>query len=195
MPTIALFGINIAFAFTAWAVVTALYIWPALRARPRIEALRPLLVLNAFRFGGLSFLMPGVVSPDLPIAFARDAAFGDIIAAVLALLSLAALRTKAGIVVVWLFNIWGTLDLLNAFYQAQRCRVAARSTRRRLFHSNRIRAAAIHYAWADIRNFAARRARTDRAPPGDGASRCMSELVPIASWPPAARIRPPSAFG
>jgi hypothetical protein len=118
MPTIALFGINIAFAFAAWAVVTALYIWPALCARPRIEALRPLLVLNAFRFGGLSFLMPGVVSPDLPIAFARDAAFGDIIAAVLALLSLAALRTKAGIVVVWLFNIWGTLDLFNAFYQA-----------------------------------------------------------------------------
>ena len=34
MPTIALFGINIAFAFTAWAVVTALYIWPhCVRAR------------------------------------------------------------------------------------------------------------------------------------------------------------------
>jgi hypothetical protein len=118
MPTIALFGINIAFAFTAWAVVTALYIWPALRARPRIEALRPLLVLHAFRFGGLAFLVPGVVSPDLPAAFAHDAAFGDIIAAILALLSLATLRSKVGILLVWVFNIWGSLDLLNAFYQA-----------------------------------------------------------------------------
>jgi hypothetical protein len=118
MPTIALFGINIAFAFTAWAVVTALYIWPALRARPRIEALRPLLVLHAFRFGGLAFLVPGVVSPDLPAAFAHDAALGDIIAAILALLSLATLRSKVGIFLVWVFNIWGSLDLLNAFYQA-----------------------------------------------------------------------------
>ncbi|MGC1359089.1 MAG: hypothetical protein WA851_25485 [Xanthobacteraceae bacterium] len=117
MPTIALFGINIAFAFTAWAVVTALYIWPQLRTRPRIEALRPLLVLNAFRFGGLAFLVPGVVSPDLPIAFARDAAFGDIIAAILALLSLATLHSRVGIFLVWVFNVWGTLDLLNAFYQ------------------------------------------------------------------------------
>jgi hypothetical protein len=118
MPTIALFGINIAFAVTAWAVVTALYIWPALRARPRIEALRSLLVLHAFRFGGLAFLVPGVVSPDLPAAFAHDAALGDIIAAILALLSLATLRSKVGIFLVWVFNIWGSLDLLNAFYQA-----------------------------------------------------------------------------
>src|ERR1700733_11137234 len=118
MPTIGLFGINIAFAFTAWAVVTVLYIWPQLRARPRIEALRPLLVLNTFRFGGLAFLVPGVVSPDLPVTFARDAAFGDIIAAGLALLTLAALRSKTAIFLVWVFNIWGALDLLNAFYQA-----------------------------------------------------------------------------
>jgi hypothetical protein len=118
MPIIALFGINIAFAFIAWAVLTALYIWPELRTRPRIEAFRPLLVLNTFRFGGLAFLVPGVVSPDLPVTFARDAAFGDIIAAVLALLGLAALRSKTAIFLVWVFNIWGTLDLLNAFYQA-----------------------------------------------------------------------------
>ena len=40
------------------------------------------------------------------------------IAAALALLSLLSLRHKVGIVVVWIFNIWGTADLLNAFYQA-----------------------------------------------------------------------------
>jgi hypothetical protein len=118
MPVIALFGTNIVFSFVAWGVLTALYIWPQLRARPRHEALRPLLVLNAFRFGGLAFLVPGVVSPDLPVTFARDAAFGDIIAAVLALLALATLRNKVGIFLVWAFNIWGSLDLLNAFYQA-----------------------------------------------------------------------------
>jgi hypothetical protein len=105
-------------ASSPWGVVAALYIWPELRRRPRVGALRPLLVLHGFRFAGLAFLVPGVVSPDLPTAFARDAAYGDLIAAILALLALATLHSKVGIVVVWVFNIWGSLDLLNAFYQA-----------------------------------------------------------------------------
>jgi hypothetical protein len=55
----------------AWAAVTARYIWPALRHQQRTEALRPLLILHSFRFLGLAFLVPGVVAPDLPYAFAR----------------------------------------------------------------------------------------------------------------------------
>jgi hypothetical protein len=114
----ALFGLSVAFGFVAWAVVAALYIWPELQNRSRIDALRPLLVLHSFRFIGLVFLVPGVVSPDLPAAFARGAAYGDIVAASLALLALATLRSKWGIAAVWVFNIWGSFDLLNAFYQA-----------------------------------------------------------------------------
>ena len=113
-----LFGTSVAFGFIAWAVVATLYIWPQLRTRSRIDALRPLLVLHAFRFIGLSFLVPGVVSPDLPIAFARDAAYGDIVAAILALATLATLRSGVGIALAWAFNLWGSFDLLNAFYQA-----------------------------------------------------------------------------
>src|SRR6516165_6669236 len=97
MPVQALFGLSTVFGFIAWAVVTAHYIWPQLHNRPRIEALRPLLMLHSFRFVGMSFLIPGVVSPDLPSVFAVAAGYGDIIAAVLALLALAALRTKIGI--------------------------------------------------------------------------------------------------
>jgi hypothetical protein len=89
-----------------------------LQSRSRFEALRMLLVLHTFRFEGLSFLVPGIVSPDLPIAFAHDAAYGDLTAAILALLALASLRSAWGVAVVWLFNIWGSIDLLNAFYQA-----------------------------------------------------------------------------
>src|SRR5262249_51876191 len=99
-----LFGISVAFGFVAWGVVTAL---PQLQARSRIEALRPLLALHGFRFIGLSFLVPGAVSADLPAAFARDAAYGDMIAAILALLALAALPSKVGIALVWIFNVWG----------------------------------------------------------------------------------------
>jgi hypothetical protein len=82
-----------------------------------MEALRAILVLHSFRFMGLAFLVPGVVSPDLPSSFANPVAYGDFIAALLALLSLALLPRPAGIVTAWVFNVWGAADLLNAFYQ------------------------------------------------------------------------------
>jgi hypothetical protein len=112
------FFVSIAFAFIAWGIVAKRYIWPTLRGRQRTEALRPLLILHSFRFEGLAFLVPGVVSPDLPSAFAHSAAYGDIIAATLALLSLASLPRRGGVVIAWIFNLWGSADLLNAFYHA-----------------------------------------------------------------------------
>jgi hypothetical protein len=112
------FFMSIAFSFIVWGTVTTRYIWPGLRLRERADALRPLLILHSFRFVGLAFLVPGVVSPDLPPAFAYPAAYGDIIAAILALLSLSLLPTAAGVAVAWIFSFWGSVDLLNAFYQA-----------------------------------------------------------------------------
>jgi hypothetical protein len=58
------------------------------------------------------------VSPDLPSAFAHSAAYGDIIAAALALLALLSLPGGPGVLITWIFNVWGSVDLLNAFYQA-----------------------------------------------------------------------------
>jgi len=116
-PQLAFFG-SIAFSVMAWGIVAARFIWPALRLRQRSEALRPLLTLHCFRFLGLAFLVPGVVSPDLPRAFATAAAFGDIAAAGLALLSLLSLESAPGVLVAWTFNVWGSVDLVNAFYQA-----------------------------------------------------------------------------
>ena len=112
------FFASIAFSVIAWGIVTTRYIWPRLRLLPRSEALQPLLILHSFRFIGLAFLVPGVVSPDLPSAFAHSAAYGDIVAAMLALLSLVSLRRGFGVVIAWIFNLWGSADLLNAFYQA-----------------------------------------------------------------------------
>ena len=113
------FFVSIGFSLIAWGIVAARYVWPALRHRSYVEALRPLLVLHSFRFVGLAFLVSGVVSPDLPHAFANSAAFGDLVAATLALLSLMTLRAGvAGLVIAWIFNLWGSADLLNAFYQA-----------------------------------------------------------------------------
>ena len=112
------FFVSIAFSFIAWGIVAARYIWSELRLRSRAEALRPLLILHSFRFIGLAFLVPGVVSPDLPPTFAHPAAYGDTVAAILALLSLLLLPSAVGIAVTWVFSIWGSADILNAFYQA-----------------------------------------------------------------------------
>src|SRR5215467_2377385 len=112
------FFVSIAFSVIAWGVVAARYIWPELRLRSQAEALRPLLILHSFRFIGLAFLVPGVVSPGLPSAFANSAAYGDVIAAILAVLALIMLPGRSGVVMAWIFNVWGTADLFNAFYQA-----------------------------------------------------------------------------
>jgi hypothetical protein len=118
MPQQMWFFVSIAFSLIAWGIVTARYIWPELRHRERAEALRPLLILHIFRFIGLAFLVPGVVSPGLPPAFAHPAGYGDMIAAILALLSLLLLPGTAGVAATWIFSVWGSADILNAFYQA-----------------------------------------------------------------------------
>ncbi|ACL66402.1 conserved hypothetical protein [Anaeromyxobacter dehalogenans 2CP-1] len=114
------FFASIAFSIVAWSMVGTRYIWPALRHRSRAEALRPLLALHGFRFLGMAFLVPGVVSPDLPAAFAHPAAYGDLVAAALAVLALSLLPRAPGVVIAWVFNVWGLADLVNAFYQAAR---------------------------------------------------------------------------
>ena len=120
-----LFFLSIAFSLAVWGVVTGRYIWPALRDRTAADALRPILALHSFRFIGLAFLVPGVVGADLPSVFAHAAAYGDVLAAALALLSLLLLPSAAGVTLAWIFSIWGTADLLDAFYQANRAGLLA----------------------------------------------------------------------
>ena len=59
MEAQAIFGISVLFGVVVWGLISARYIWPTLRLRPRLEALRPLLLLHAFRYMGLAFLVPG----------------------------------------------------------------------------------------------------------------------------------------
>ncbi len=119
MDSLGLFGISVAVSTVCAAILGASYLWPKLRVLDRTEALKPLLLVHGFRFIGLAFLIPGVVSPELPAAFARPAAYGDLLAAVLALLAFGLLsgRITGALAVVWVFNIWGAVDLVFAIYQ------------------------------------------------------------------------------
>jgi len=108
--------VSYAVAFAAFGLTGRWYLWPYLRDRAPRTALTPLLLYASFRVNGLMFLMPGLVSSQLPKVFAKPTAYGDLTAALLALLALWPLRAEktAAIPMVWLFNIVGLLDLVYA---------------------------------------------------------------------------------
>jgi hypothetical protein len=108
--------ISYAVAFLVFGLIAKWYLWPAIKDRAPKIALTPLLLYACLRVNGLMFLMPGLVSRELPRAFAVPTAYGDLTAAVLALLAILCLRTENTLAVpmVWLFNIEGLLDLIYA---------------------------------------------------------------------------------
>jgi hypothetical protein len=75
---------------------------------------------SQIRHLGMVFLVPTVVGGALPPEFAVPAAYGDLLAALLALLAIVALRARwpIALALVWLFSAVGTLDLLNASSRA-----------------------------------------------------------------------------
>jgi len=123
MNVFALFGLSTLMSLVSSGVIAQLYAWPRLRMMNRDQALLVLVAPHMFlRFIGLSVLVPGVVSPSLPAAFAVPAAYGDFVAGILAVAATVALsrRTSWARVLVWLFNIWGAADLLLAIVQGLR---------------------------------------------------------------------------
>lgn len=122
MNALALFGASILASLVSSFVAVRFFVWPRLQNMEPNRALTALVAPHMFfRFLGLSFLVPGVVSPMLPAGFAIPAAFGDSIAGILAIVATTGLvnRRSWANASVWLFNLWGTADFLFAFYQAQ----------------------------------------------------------------------------
>src|SRR6516225_7798082 len=119
MTVVGLFGLSVLMSFLAFGIVTRLYIWPRVDVAAREDAIAALAAPHMFRFVGLSFLVPGVVSPNLSPDFAQPAAYGDLGATVLAVLTVLALSARLSWAnpIVWVFNLWGSVDLLNALYQ------------------------------------------------------------------------------
>lgn len=104
-------------------VIARFYAWPWLSTMDRRRALSVLVAPHMFlRFIGLSFLVPGVVSASLPAAFAAPAAYGDLVAGILAICAVIGLGRVASwsIPAVWIFNIWGAGDLLFAILEGVR---------------------------------------------------------------------------
>jgi len=119
MNSLAIFLLSILFGYIGFGLLARWYVMPWLTMVSRERALSALLVPHLFRYVGLAFLVPGVTSSQLPAAFAQPVAYGDVAAVVLALAALISLRSQRrfALSLVWLFNVAGTLDFLNAYFQ------------------------------------------------------------------------------
>jgi hypothetical protein len=119
MSTETLFRIHLVSGYAAWLLCFGAYILPWLRSMDAVAAQRAIATLHSFRFFGLVFLLPGVVSPELPAGFAVFAAWGDFATGVLAMLALLTIRIRP---LFWLFviafNLTGTVDLIVDYYDA-----------------------------------------------------------------------------
>ncbi|MBO0701146.1 MAG: hypothetical protein J2P46_22305 [Zavarzinella sp.] len=111
--------------FVFWAAAR-IYVLPRLAEWRPQAVLLPILVLHALRHLGLMFLAPGATEPGMPPEFAYPAAFGDLLAALLALAAIPAVHANspAARPLVWLFNVVGTLDLILAITLATIYRAA-----------------------------------------------------------------------
>lgn len=112
----AIFGLQLVLSLIAWTVVLKIILLPRLKTKPRSEILIWLTLPHIFRHIGMVFLVPGIVDESLPETFANAAAYGDLLAGVLALLAIISLRAGwiGALALVWVFNVVGTVDLINA---------------------------------------------------------------------------------
>ena len=119
MSTEILFETHLVLGYVAWLLCLSAYGLPWLSSMDRVAAHRAIATLHSFRFFGLVFILPGVVSPDLPAGFAVFAAFGDFATGVLAMLALLTVRIRQ---LFWpfvvAFNLVGTVDLILDYYHA-----------------------------------------------------------------------------
>ena len=104
-------------------VTAKIYLFPHLDKLERRTVLLPILLLHSMRHLGLMFLAPSAIYAGMPSQFAVPAAFGDLLAAILALSSVAAIvmQARAARLLVWIFNIEGSLDLAVAIALATSC--------------------------------------------------------------------------
>ena len=114
-----IFRLQLGLGYAAWLLALRAYGIPRLRTMDPRDTLRAIAMLHSFRFFGLVFILPGVVSPELPANFATAAAYGDFATGVLAMLALLTFRRRALFLFFTVaFNLVGIADLLTDYYHA-----------------------------------------------------------------------------
>ena len=121
MNPLSVFVLQLTLSTIVFALIAKWYVAPWLATKTNNQAFTALIFPHAMRHIGLLFFVPGIVAQPLPAFFAYTAAYGDLIAGLLALLALLVIRKNwnMAIPLIWVFNIIGTVDLLNALRHAE----------------------------------------------------------------------------
>ena len=108
--------INLALSTFVFWIAAKLYVLPKLQGYEARAILLPILLLHSLRHLGLMFLTSGATYPGIPPQFTHPAAYGDLVTAVLAMIAIPAVATQArsAKLLVWVFNLAGSLDLIDA---------------------------------------------------------------------------------
>lgn len=113
--------INLQAVIGSIAIILGFNLWikPRLANLSIKDALMPIVFLNTFRYLGLSFMAKEQFYGGFPIEFLTTVGIWDMTTAILAIVTVLALRGKwkFAIPMVWVFNIVGFTDLIVAFPQ------------------------------------------------------------------------------
>ena len=120
MDKLNILTVNLLFSTLVFWIAARIYLFPRLAELEPKVVLLPILLLHSTRHLGLMFLAPGATYAGIPAQFAYPAAFGDLLAALLALASIAALTSNARVAraLLWVFNVEGSVDLVDAIVLA-----------------------------------------------------------------------------
>jgi hypothetical protein len=117
-PSARLLALFMLLSICAWSIIAWVHIVPWIDKKTKREALLVVVLPHMFRTIGAMALFPGLST--VPEAWAVPLAWGDGTTAVLAMLSMIALKKSwvHATKLVWVFNVFGLLDMLHNAYNS-----------------------------------------------------------------------------
>jgi len=117
MNNFVILNIQASMGLIAYFLIYWNFLRPRLQARAFERAVLPLIMVNIFRFLGLTFLVTGQLDPSLPRDALELIAYGDFAASIGALLAAIALTTGSRLAtpLVALYSVVGIADLMMVF--------------------------------------------------------------------------------
>ncbi len=119
MDAFYLLNLQSTLSLVVFALIAKWYITPRISKLELEDALLPLVLVHAFRYTPMTLLVPGQVAADIPAHVVNSIAYGDLASGLLALIAAVLLkhRISGAIIVTWIFNIVGMIDIINALVQ------------------------------------------------------------------------------
>ncbi len=117
MSNFVILNLQALMGMTAFFLIYWNYLRPRLQSLPFQKAVLPLMIVNIFRFLGLTFLVTGQLDASLPRGPLEVIAYGDFAASICALLASVALTAGSRLAtpLVILYSVVGIADLIMVF--------------------------------------------------------------------------------